>query len=192
MAWSLDPEGSRAERQLSVPGGSAFSAFVGTVFWLTRNWWVALSGFGLTFAAQSMFQLSAARSISAWTSSRIACSARSSAPLVRSRLLLSRRGAMVVGAVAATLVLFRFITAVYFTGIFGVLGVGLLMRRLTASNTEARFGRSSDCAAGRSPARCSSLQPSRSCTTSATRSALTTWSGTLLHRRRTSAPANTA
>ena len=113
-------------------------ALAGTLFWLTRNWWVALAGFGLTLTLKTVFLPAGGAFdfridfVSFCLFGVFLCA------LVRSRGLLTARGSAAVGAVAAVLVLFRFIAAVYLAGIFGVLGAALLAARWAAVEPEAR------------------------------------------------------
>jgi hypothetical protein len=113
-------------------------AFAGTIYWLTRNWWVALTGFGLTLGLKTAFQTAGGAFdfrmdfVSFCLFGTFLCA------LIRSRLLATPRGSAVVGAAGALLVLFRFITATYLTGIFGLLGVAFLVCRLAHSAPEAR------------------------------------------------------
>ncbi len=92
-------------------------ALASVLLWLTRRWSVALLGVGLLLTAATPFL---------WTGGlmdfRIDFIAFCLfgillAAVLRSELFASRRWSFAVGAIAALLVLFRFITAVYLAGI---------------------------------------------------------------------------
>jgi hypothetical protein len=113
-------------------------ALVATLLWLTRNWWVALAGFGLTLTLKTVFQPAGGAFDFRMDFASFCLFGVFLCALVRSRLLVTPRGAAVVGAVGAVLVLFRFLTAVYIGALLGLLGAVLLARRLTGSDPESR------------------------------------------------------
>ena len=95
-------------------------ALVATVFWLTRRWSVAFFALGLLLVAQSPHAW-----IGGLADFRIDSIAFSLfgiflCVVVRSGFFASRRWSLAAGAVAAVLVLFRFIVAVYLAGILGL------------------------------------------------------------------------
>ncbi len=111
---------------------------VATLVWLTRNWWLALVGLGLTLTLKTAFLTGGGAfdfrmDFSAWCLFGVFLCA-----LIRSRVLLNPRGAAAVGACAAVLVLFRFITAVYIGGILTVIGGWLIAWRFACSDAETR------------------------------------------------------
>jgi hypothetical protein len=111
---------------------------VATLLWLSRDWWTALAGFGLTLTLKTVFQPAGGAFdfrmdfVSFCLFGVFLCA------LVRSRLLLDRRWAVAVGIAAAVLVLFRFLTAAYLGGLLGLLGASFVLRRLRAADSEAR------------------------------------------------------
>jgi hypothetical protein len=92
-----------------------------TLHWLTRRWSVALIGVGILLTAVAPFYY-----VGGLMDFRIDFIALCiygvlMGLVLRSGVFASRRWSLVAGAVSALLVLFRFITAVYLTGIFGLL-----------------------------------------------------------------------
>jgi hypothetical protein len=112
--------------------------FACTLFWLTRDWWIALTGFGLVQALKTAFQLTGSAFdfridfVSYCLYGTFLCA------LIRSRLFATVRGSAVVGAVAGLLVLFRFLTAVYLVGVFSALCGLLLVVRVAGSSRAVR------------------------------------------------------
>ncbi|MBP3959662.1 hypothetical protein J8F10_30825 [Gemmata sp. G18] len=113
-------------------------ALVATILWLTRNWPLALAGFGLTLTLKTVFLPAGSAFDFRMDFSAFCLYGVLLCALIRSRVLLNPRGAAVVGACASVVVLFRFITAVYIGGILSAIGAGLLVWRFTRADAEAR------------------------------------------------------
>jgi hypothetical protein len=112
--------------------------FVATLLWVSRNWWVALSGFGLTLALNTVFQYAGGAFdfrmdfVSFCLFGVFLCA------LVRSRLLSSPRGSALVGGAGTILVLFRFLTAAYLGAILSAIAAGLVIEWFRTAEPQVR------------------------------------------------------
>jgi hypothetical protein len=105
------------------------AALFGTLRWLTRRWAAAFLGLGLLLAALSPFLANGGL-----TDYRIDFTAMCLFGLVlclvvRSRLFASRGWSAAAGAACSWLLLCRYLTAAYLTGVFGLVLLFLLVRR---------------------------------------------------------------
>ncbi|AMV29430.1 hypothetical protein VT84_33860 [Gemmata sp. SH-PL17] len=113
-------------------------ALVATVLWLTRNWWVALAGFGSTLTLNTLFIATGGAFDFRMDFTAFCLYGTLLCALVRSRVLLDARWAAAVGACASVVVLFRFITAVYIGGVLSAIAAGLLVLWVARSDPDSR------------------------------------------------------
>ncbi|VTR91428.1 unnamed protein product [Gemmata massiliana] len=113
-------------------------ALVATVLWLTRNWWAALAGLGLTLTLSTVFLTAGGAFDFRMDFTAFCLYGTLLCALIRSRVLLNARWAAVVGACASVVVLFRFITAVYIGGMLSAIAAGLLVWWVARSDPDSR------------------------------------------------------
>jgi hypothetical protein len=112
-------------------------ALVATLLWATRNWWVALAGFGLTLTLKTVFQPAGGAFDFRMDFVSFCLFGVYLCALIRSRVFLCPGWSAAAGLVAGVLVLFRFLTVVYLAGIAGVLLAAILYRYAAAAQPDA-------------------------------------------------------